>query len=157
MTLEMSRTPMPSTVLFTDSENEQFFTAYTRTGMMFPPYAEELVRSMYGDILAMDHHAQENPSPFGVRHAIKLRSVLVDDKHGSSAMEVDYLHDVGEEPRFTEDDIKVFLGNGEVRYLGQGQWIEVAIKTAHFASDNFSPVSDYYYRDQNDEEATDHP
>jgi len=153
MTLEMSRTSMPSTVVFADAENEQFFMAYTRTGMMFPPYAEELIRSIYDDVLAMDRRAQEHPSPFGVRHAVKLRSVLVDDKYGSSAMTVDYLHDHDEEPRFTEEDIKLFLGNGEVRYLGQGQWVEVAIKTAHFASDNFSPVSDCYYRDSSEDEA----
>lgn len=150
MTLEMSRTAMPSTVVFADSENEQFFIAHTRTGMMFPPYAEELIRSIYSDVLRLDLLSQENPSPFGVRHAIKLRSVLVDDKYGSSMMRVDYLRDVGEDPRFTEEDIKLFLGNGEVRYLGQGQWVEVTIRTAHFASDNFSPVQDVYYQNNSD-------
>lgn len=152
MTLEMYRTLMPSTVVFADAENQQFFTAYTRTGMMFPPYAEELIRGIYGDVLVMDHRAQEHPSPLGVRHAIKLRSVLVDDKYGSSIMEVDYLHDNDEKPRFTEEDIKLFLGNGEVRYLGQGQWVEVTIKTAYFGSDSFSPVSDCYYRASSEDE-----
>lgn len=148
MNLEMSRTSMPSTVVFADAENTQFFTAYTRTGMMFPSYAEELVRSIYVDVLGLDHRAQEFPSSFGVRHAINLRSILVDDKYGNVTLSVDYLRDLDEEPRFSEDDIKLLLGNGEVRYLGQGQWVEVEFKTAHFASDNFSPVSDAYYGTQ---------
>lgn len=155
MALTMTRTHLPSTVVFADADNEQFFTARTRTGMMFPSHAITLVGSIYGAVAALDRRARQDAPPPGARHAVKLRSVLVDDQCGSCEMAVDYLHDIQAKPRFTVDDIQRALGHGEVRHQGQGQWVEVTIRTADFTSDDFASVSDDFYRDQsNGESAT---
>ncbi len=147
MALTMTRTPLPSTVVFADADNEQFFTARTRTGMMFPPHAVTLVGSIYGAVVALDRRVRRDVLPLGARHAIRLRSVLVDDQCGSCEMAVDYLHDLHENIRLSCDDIQRALGNGEVRHQGQGQWVEVTIRAVDFASDHFSSVSDGFYRD----------
>lgn len=153
MALTMTRTNLPSTAIFADADNEQFFTACTRTGMMFPSHAITLVGSVYGAVAALDRRARQNALPPGARHTVKLRSVLVDDQSGSCELAVDYLYDIQEKPRFTVDDIQRALGHGKVRHQGQGQWVEVTIRTADFISDDFASVSDDFYRDQSNSES----
>jgi desulfoferrodoxin (superoxide reductase-like protein) len=145
MTLEVSRTAKPSTVIFTDMENDQFFMASTRTGTSYHNFIKELAESVIGDIVGLDKKAQEVPHAYTPNHYIKLRHLHFDDKNGSFALHVDYIHDEREPPVFSEENIKTMLGDGTVQHHGQVQWVEVRVHKALCSSDYFSPVSDGYY------------
>ncbi|WP_027150380.1 hypothetical protein [Methylobacter tundripaludum] len=145
MPVQFSYTTQPSIVVGCDLESYQFFRAHTRTGALFNQSDMEIASVGLQEVIALDKKAQAIPAQFGPNHYIKLRNVFIDDKSGNFTLHVDYIHDERAEPMFTEEDIKLFLGDGSVRHFGQGQWVEVSIKTALFSSDYFSPVSDVYY------------
>lgn len=145
MTLQVTRTHKPSTVIFSDMESDQFFFASTRTGAAYHEFIKELAESILGDVIELDRKAQNTQRSYSPNHYIKLRHLRFDDKNGSFTLHLDYIHDERESPLFSEDDIKTLLGDGTVQYHGQGQWIEVAIKKALCTSDYFSPIGDEYY------------
>lgn len=66
-------------------------------------------------------------------------------KNGSLTIHVDYLHDTSQRPMLGEDEIKTLLGDGYVKYEGQAQSVEVAIKSVQLSSDYFWSVSDEFY------------
>ncbi len=148
MGLQFNYTDSPSKIVAYDLDKYQFFRAYNRTGALFDKGQIDLAKAAFTEASLLDYRAQALPSKFGPAHYIKLREVFIDDKNGDFTMRVDYLHDESTPPAFTEEEIKCALGHGSVQHFGQGQWVEVSIKTALFSSDYFSPVADEYYRNQ---------
>lgn len=148
MPIQFSRTGIPSTVIGFDLENGQFFHAHTRTRALLGQAQIELAAAVLNDVVELDRKAQALPAKFGPAHYVKLRSLFIDDKSGDITLRVDYLHDQGELPAYTEKEIKLFLHDGIVRHFGQGQWVEASIKPALFSSDYFSPVADEYYKNE---------
>lgn len=145
MTVQFNFTTVPSMMVGCDLENGQFFRMQTRTRALVGKFGMDLCAAALNDVVSLDKQAQSIPSDFGPNHYVKLRYVFIDDKSGNFTLHVDYLHDEGVKPEFTEEDIKTALGDGTVQHFGQGQWVEVSIKTGLFSSDYFSPVADDYY------------
>ena len=147
MPIHISRTELPSTVICCDIDNHQFFRATTRTRAIFNRAHIQIADAILHDVIALDQKAQDHdfPSDTGPKHYVKIRHLQIDDKHGDFTIHVDYIHDQKEEPIFSEEDIKRFLCNGEVRYFGQCQYVEVSVKTGLFSSDSFSPIADHFY------------
>lgn len=145
MSVQYSFTSIPSAVIGCDLDNNQFFRASTRTGALFGEGAMQIASAVLQDVIEADSGAQAIPSQFGTKHYIKLRSIFLDDKNGHVTLNVDYVHDNDEQPRFTKTDVARLLGDGEVRHLGQSQSVLVSIKAESFSSDSFSPVKDEHY------------
>lgn len=146
MSIQFSHTISPSMIVGCDLDNCQFFRIHSRTGALVGKFGMNISSAALVDVIALDTEAQAIPSKFGPNHYVKLRDVFIDDKNGSFILNIDYIHDKGVDPVFSEVDIKLLLGDGTVRYEGQGQWVNVSIKTGNFSSDYFSPVSDQYYK-----------
>ena len=146
MPLEVTRTALPSTVIFCDLEREQFFAADTRTGDLLGSHWISVVRELCNDVCALDEKLQQDDRRFGFRHTLKIRNIWIDDKNGCFTVRVDYLHDKDVEPLLDESAIQTFLKSDIVVYHGQPHNVEVSIKTANFSSDYFSAVGDDYYK-----------
>jgi hypothetical protein len=147
MPIHISRTALPSTVICCDIDNQQFFRATTRTRAIFNRAHVQIADAILHDVMALDQKAQDHdfPSGTGPKHYVKIRYLQIDDAHGDFTIHVDYIHDQKEKQIFSEEDIKLFLGNGIVRYFGQCQYVEVSVKTDLFSSDYFSPIADKFY------------
>lgn len=142
-TLQTFRTKKPSTVVFSDDINDQFFIAFTRSQGVLRGIST--ISSMLNDVIEVDKEIGQIDYQFGSKHFVKLRSILVDNKHANYTLYVDYLHDKDHDPIFTEESLKQRLNNGDVVHDGQGQWVEVNIIPCLTASDSFNPISDDYY------------
>lgn len=143
-TLQVFKTEKPSTVIFSDDTNDQFFIAYTRGNGILRGVST--IHSMLNDVIDIDKGVEKIDPRFGSKHFVKLRSILVDNKHADYTLYVDYLHDKDYDPIFTKESLQQMLNNGNVVHDGQCQWVEVKIISCLTSSDSFNPISDEYYR-----------
>lgn len=148
MPIHISRTESPSRVICCDIDNQQFFRATTRTSAIFNRAHIKIADAILHDVIELDETAQEHDFPFDPvpKHYVKIRHLQIDDKHGAFTIHVEYIHDKEENPIFSEEEIKRLLRNGEVRYFGQCQYVEVSVNTGLFSSDSFSPLADHFYK-----------
>lgn len=144
--LDFYRTRNPSQAVVVDEKRMQFVLVYTRSSGILYKNALELIGYLVNDVAKIDEEAQRINYEYGSKHFIKLRSVMIDDKTGNFVLNVSYIHDREEKPKYTGEDLKRILGDGEVRYGGQGQSVEVEISTALCSSESFSPISDADYK-----------
>jgi hypothetical protein len=79
-------------------------------------------------------------------HAIKVRTVYVDDKSNDVTLFVDYLHDRSDDPFITNNEIVKRLGHGFVDQNGSGRYVEAKTITAYFASESFNQIADHFYQ-----------
>lgn len=146
MSLEITRTLLPSRITATDLDRGQFFNAQMRTGGILGRHWISVLQLLTDDVVRFDIQTQQIDPNFGPRHAIKIRHVWIDDKNGAFTVKLDYLHDSNVSPIYEEKDIQRRLDSGSVKYEGQPHSVEVRIKEASFSSDYFSMLGDEFYQ-----------
>ena len=146
MPLDITRTHLPSQIIASDLDWDQFFSAEMRTGSILGKHWIDVLNQAADDVIQLDMKTQEVDQRFGPRHAIKIRHIWINDKSGSFTIKLDYLHDNDVAPIYTEANIESLLNSGGVKYEGQSHYVEVRIEKAPFSSDYFSMLGDEFYQ-----------
>ncbi|WP_199052413.1 hypothetical protein [Aquitalea sp. ASV15] len=146
MSIEIHRTEKPSTVIGTTTDDSQFFIVHTRTGGMLYKGCLKSVLDAVQEVIDLEKELKALLGDRSKDHAIKVRTVYVDDKSNDVTLFVDYLHDRSANPFITDNEIIKRLGHGFVDQNGSGRYVEVKTNTALFSSESFHSIADHFYQ-----------
>jgi hypothetical protein len=145
MSIEIHRTEKPSTVIGTTTDDSQFFIVHTRTGgMLYKGYLKSVLDAVQ-EVIDLEKELKALLGDRSKDHAIKVRTVYVDDKSNDVTPFVDYLHDRRMTPSLRIMKLSNAWDMGLLIRMGPSLR-EAKTITAYFASESFNQIADHFYQ-----------
>jgi hypothetical protein len=128
---------MPDPSVATLRYRDQFVHLGARRGDVHPGF-KQFFEEVYVDVQSLQSKLSES-------EYLQLRKIWHDDTDGNIGIWVDLIHNSGQEPTFSEEELRAALHSGEYRYGHQMVSITARVLERSVWSDSFFPNAREFY------------